>query len=70
MKNNVVLIGGGGHSLVCYDVVCQHQNLNLVGFIDVKPDTILSEIGCKYLGNDTIINDLINGYSVLIEYFI
>lgn len=68
MKNNVVLIGGGGHSLVCYDVVCQHRNLNLVGFIDVKPDTILSEIGCKYLGNDTIINDLINkNYSFFIS---
>ena len=59
MKNNVVLIGGGGHSLVCYDVVCQHQNFNIVGFVDITHDTVLSKLGCKYLGNDSVIVQLV-----------
>ena len=59
MKKNIVLIGGGGHSLVCYDVICQNQNLNLVGFVDNRSDVVLKETGCKYLGNDDILDELI-----------
>ena len=59
MKNNIVLIGGGGHSLVCYDVICQNQNLNLVGFVDIRSDVVLKKIGCKYLGNDDNLGELI-----------
>ncbi len=59
MKNNIVLIGGGGHSLVCYDVISQNQNLNLVGFVDIRSDVVLRKIGCKYLGNDDNLGELI-----------
>jgi sugar O-acyltransferase (sialic acid O-acetyltransferase NeuD family) len=59
MKNNIVLIGGGGHSLVCYDVIRQNQNLNLVGFVDIRSDVVLKKIGCKYLGNDDNLGELI-----------
>ena len=59
MKNNIVLIGGGGHSLGCYDVISQNQNFNLVGFVDIRSDVILKDIGCKYLGSDDVLYELI-----------
>ena len=59
MKNNIVLIGGGGHSLVCYDVISQNQNFNLFGFVDIRSDVVLKDIGCKYLGSDDVLDELI-----------
>lgn len=59
MSNKIVFIGGGGHSLVCYDVLCQNKDLNLIGFIDIKQDVVLKKVGCKYLGNDRVIKSLI-----------
>ena len=68
MSNNIVFIGGGGHSLVCYDVLRQNNELNLVGFIDIRQDVILNKIGCKYLGNDSVIKSLIkNNYFFLMQ---
>lgn len=59
MRNNIVLIGGGGHSLVCYDVISQNQNFNLFGFVDIRSDVVLKDIGCKYLGSDDVLDELI-----------
>ena len=59
MKENIVFIGGGGHSLACYDIIKQNQNLNLVGFVDCSSDVVLKEMGCRYLGNDDILDELI-----------
>ena len=59
MSNKIVFIGGGGHSLVCYDILCQNKDLSLIGFIDIKQDVVLKKVGCKYLGNDRVIKSLI-----------
>jgi len=59
MKENIVFIGGGGHSLACYDIINQNKNLNLVGFVDSRSDVVLKEMGCRYLGNDDILDELI-----------
>ena len=52
MKKDVIFIGGGGHSLVCADIINQNKNLTLAGFVDKEKDVPLSKLGFEYLGND------------------
>ncbi|MDC1280933.1 acetyltransferase [bacterium] len=59
MNKNIIFIGGGGHSLVCAEIVNQHQDYKLVGFIDKNNNAILSESGYIYLGDDKILRDVI-----------
>ena len=59
MNNNIVFLGGGGHSLVCAEILNQHKELNLIGFVDKNPTATLYHNGYNYLGDDNILEDLI-----------
>ncbi len=62
MKKNIIFIGGGGHSLVCADIINQNKDLTLAGFVDKKKDALLSKSGYQYLGNDQKLDDLVKDY--------
>ena len=62
MKKNIIFIGGGGHSLVCADIINQNKNLTLVGFVDNKKDALLGKSGYQYLGKDKDLEFLIEKY--------
>lgn len=69
MSNNVVFLGGGGHSLVCADILNQNPEFNLAGFVDKNPNAILGQNGYKYFGNDEILENLIeNKFSFFIAF--
>ena len=69
MNNDVVFLGGGGHSLVCADILNQNPDFNLVGFVDKNPNVILSQNGCKYFGNDNILENLVESkYTFFIAF--
>tara|TARA_B100000900_G_C20391559_1_gene638822 strand:- start:169 stop:762 length:594 start_codon:yes stop_codon:yes gene_type:complete len=56
---NVILIGGGGHSLNCAQIFIEN-NFKIFGFIDLKPNAKLNKIcGLNYLGNDNAIKKYI-----------
>ena len=39
-KNNLILIGGGGHCKSCIDVIEQENKFNITGILDVKEKVI------------------------------
>jgi len=62
MKKNVVFIGGGGHSLVCADIINQSNNLILAGFVDIDKNASLSKNGYECLGDDQDLEILAKKY--------
>lgn len=48
-KKNIILIGAGGHSKSCIDVIEQENKFQIIGLIDIK-----EKIGEKVLGYDII----------------
>ena len=58
----IIFVGGGGHSLVCADIINQNKNLTLAGFVDKKKDALLGKSGFQYLGNDQDLEFLIEKY--------
>lgn len=62
MKKDVIFIGGGGHSLVCADIINQTKNLTLAGFVDKEKNVPLSKLGYEFLGNDKNLETLIEKY--------
>lgn len=59
---NLILVGGGGHSLSCYEIFLS-QNISIKGVIDIDPRNELTKIGVSYLGDDTKINNLISEHN-------
>jgi len=60
--NNIIFLGGGGHSLSCCDVLNQNKNFNLIGFIDANKNALLSESGYEWLGSDNNMQEAIEKY--------
>ena len=62
IKNNkkikVVLVGGGGHALICKEIFCENKT-SIYGFVDIKKNAKLSKTGLRYLGTDENIPNLI-----------
>lgn len=50
MKKNIVLIGAGGHSRACIDVIEETGNFHIVGIVDANQ--IGPVLGYQVLGND------------------
>ena len=48
MKNNIILLGGGGHAIACLDVIENLSEYNILGYLDIAP----TKIDLPYLGND------------------
>lgn len=55
MKQNIILIGGGGHCKSCIDVIEQEGSYQIVGIIDVKEKVGDKILGYPIIGTD---NDL------------
>jgi sugar O-acyltransferase (sialic acid O-acetyltransferase NeuD family) len=66
-KENIILIGGGGHCKACIDVIETENKFQIIGIIDV-PEKLGQEIlGYKIIGNDdNIPNFAKQGYNFLI----
>lgn len=59
MKENIVLIGGGGHCCSVIDVVEQENKYNIIGIVDIAENIGKSVLNYKVIGCD---NDLISIY--------
>jgi sugar O-acyltransferase (sialic acid O-acetyltransferase NeuD family) len=67
-KNNLILIGGGGHCKSCIDVIEKENKYIIKGIIDTKEKIGQHLLGYKYIGTDDDINQLVKaGYSFLIS---
>lgn len=51
MKNNIILLGGGGHAKACLDVVFSTDKYKVLGYID-KSKTLDDKFNVDYLGDD------------------
>ena len=60
--NNVVFIGGGGHSLSCCDILLQSDTYNLIGFIDLNNNALLAKSGYEWLGSDDNLEQVIRKF--------
>ncbi|HBE02293.1 MAG TPA: acetyltransferase [Spirochaetia bacterium] len=62
-KNNLILIGGGGHCISCIDVIESQKHYKIAGIIDL-PEKLHSEIsGYKIIASDHDIPQLAGKYS-------
>ena len=64
-KKNLILIGGGGHTKACIDVVQSCQEFTIIGYIDVKESNDI-KYKIPYLGDDTCIIKYVSEASFII----
>lgn len=58
-KINLVLIGGGGHCKSVIEAIKTDEKINIIGILDAKNNRS-KILNVRIIGNDSIINDLIN----------
>lgn len=51
IKNQIILVGGGGHAKACIDVIESDSTWHIKGYLDVK-QTFSNSYGLAYLGSD------------------
>ena len=62
---NMILVGGGGHSRACADVIfSSEKNYNILGYADPSENPEMSEF--TYLGGDEILSEYVNNSSFLV----
>ena len=61
-KQNLIFVGGGGHSLSCADIVSQQNFYNLIGFTDPNKNSLLSKKGLSWLGSDDNLEHIFENY--------
>lgn len=59
-KEDIILIGGGGHCISCIDVIEQEDKFNIVGVVDLNE--IKNVQGYKFLGSYSNLKELIKYY--------
>lgn len=52
MKNEIILIGGGGHCRSCIDVIEQGKEFRIAGIVDVPEKLYQETQGYKVIGSD------------------
>ena len=55
--DNIVIIGGGGHAKVLINIIKKNNDFAITGYTD--NNDCGEQLGIKYLGNDTILGELI-----------
>jgi sugar O-acyltransferase (sialic acid O-acetyltransferase NeuD family) len=65
LKEDIVLIGGGGHAKACIDVVQSTNLYNIIGYVDEEPKLDI-KFNISYLGTDDILDKYISYCSFLI----
>lgn len=63
MNRNVVIIGGGGHASSVADVIASCADYSILGYVDNEPSSQVGLSGLKWLGNDSVVQDLIEADS-------
>jgi sugar O-acyltransferase (sialic acid O-acetyltransferase NeuD family) len=58
-KNDIVIMGIGGHASMCIDILLEQNEFNLVGFID-KKETLDKKYNLNYLGSIENLDNLIS----------
>jgi len=58
IKQDLILIGGGGHALTCLDIVEMNKKYTIKGYIAKSRDKRLASLRVSYLGDDDIINSM------------
>lgn len=56
----IVIIGGGGHAKVVISIIKKIKKFNILGYTDIKDKGKI--LGIKYLGDDNILDQIINKY--------
>lgn len=49
---DIMIIGGGGHGLSAFDVLMEHPDYNILGYIDHAPTKAMASVPINYLGSD------------------
>ena len=62
MKNNIILIGGGGHCKVVIDVIEKIEKYQIRGIIDVREKLGTNLMGYKVIGTDNDLIELVNRF--------
>lgn len=65
LKEDIVIIGGGGHAKACIDVVQSTDLYNIIGYVDKEPK-LDTKFNISYLGTDDILDKYIPDCSFLI----
>jgi UDP-perosamine 4-acetyltransferase len=55
----IVLIGGGGHARVVADIIELIGVYSIIGFTELRQESLLAGRGLPYLGNDEVLSELI-----------
>lgn len=62
MKEEIILIGGGGHCKSCIDVIEQEGRFTIAGIVDVPEKKQHKVLGYPVIGADTDLEELIKTY--------
>lgn len=62
IKDNIILIGGGGHCKSCIDVIEQENNYQIAGIVDVKERLHEKILGYEIIATDDDLSRLIKEY--------
>ena len=56
---NVVIVGGGGHGVAVFDVLINHPDFSVLGYMDQHKTKAMSNLPINYLGTDDNLPNLI-----------
>lgn len=62
MKEKLILIGGGGHSKSCIDVIEQEGRFTIAGIVDMPEKKQLTVLGYSIIGSDGDLTELIKDF--------
>jgi len=62
VKEEIVLIGGGGHSRSCIDVIETHGLFHISGIVDKAERVGQTVLGYPIIGVDTELKDLVKRF--------
>jgi len=63
MKEEIVLIGGGGHCKACIDVIELGGRFKIAGIIDVKEKLHQRVLGYEIIGSDIELHEIVRHYN-------
>lgn len=66
MRNNIILVGGGGHCKSCIDVIEAEGRFKIAGIIDTEEKQHQKVLDYEVVGNDQDLPKLVTNY----EYFL
>ena len=65
-KPSLILIGAGGHSRSCIDVIEQHGRFQIAGLVGVKGEMKYKQLSYEVIGTDEELPELVKTYSLAV----